>query len=165
MASTQHKLDRIRPPRVQITYDVEIGGAIQAYELPFVMEILADLAGTPAVPLPALKDRKFIDIDRDNINDVMASLNVQLPLRVTNVFGGDAPDLNILLSFRSMDDFNPSNIVTQVKVLSDLYNKRTALTDLLSKLDGNDALDAELRNIIENPEVLTQLRKELNSNK
>jgi len=153
MASTQHKLDRIRPPRVQITYDVEIGGALQAYELPFVMGVLADLAGTPSVPLPPLKERKFIDIDQDNINDVMASLNVQLPLRVNNVLGGNAPDLNVLLSFRSMDDFNPDNIVGQVQPLADLYNRRVALTDLLSKLDGNDALDAELMNIINNPDV------------
>ena len=165
MASTQHKLDRIRPPRVQITYDVEIGGALQAYELPFVMGILADLAGTPSAPLPALKERKFIDIDRDNVNDVMASLNVQLPVRAKNVLGGSAPDLNVLLSFRSMDDFNPSNIVGQVKPLSDLYNRRIALTDLLSKLDGNDALDAELRNIIDNPDVLAQLQKELGKSK
>ena len=161
MASSQHKLDRIRPPRVQITYDVETGGALLAYELPFVMGILADLAGTPSTPLPALKDRKFIDIDRDNINDVMASLNAQLPLRVPNVLCGSAPDLNILLSFTSMDDFNPVNIVGQVGPLTDLYNKRIALTDLLSKLDGNDALDAELRNIVDNPDVLAQLQKEL----
>lgn len=165
MASTQHKLDRIRPPRVQITYDVETGGAIQAYELPFVMGILADLAGTPSVPLPPLKERKFIDIDRDNVNDVMASLNVQLPLRVKNVLGGEAPDLNIILSFRSMDDFLPINIVSQVGALSDLYQKRIALTDLLSKLDGNDALDTELRNIIENPEDLSQLQKATAVNK
>src|SRR3989338_7731443 len=131
MASWQHKLDRIRPPRVQITYDVETGGALQAYELPFVMGILADLAGTPSTPLPPLKKRKFIDIDRDNINDVMASLNVQLPLRANNVLGGSAPDLNVLLSFRSMDDFSHDNIVGQVKPLSDLYNRRIALTDLL----------------------------------
>lgn len=161
MASTQHKLDRIRPPRVQITYDVEIGGALKAYELSFVMGILADLAGTPATPLPPLKDRNFIEIDRDNFNDVMASLNAQLPLRVKNVMGGNAPDLNVLLSFRSMDDFNPSNIVGQIGALGDVYKKRVALTDLLSKLDGNDALDAELRNIIEDPETLDQLQKEL----
>ncbi|MBS0271133.1 MAG: type VI secretion system contractile sheath small subunit [Proteobacteria bacterium] len=165
MASTQHKLDRIRPPRVQITYDVEIGGALQAYELPFVMGILADLAGTPSTPLPPLKERKFIDIDRDNINDVMASLNAQLPLRVPNVLGGSAPDLNVLLSFNSMDDFNPVNIVGQVPSLTALYNKRVALTDLLSKLDGNDALDAELRNIVDNPDVLAQLQKELGLSK
>lgn len=165
MASTQHKLDRIRPPRVQITYDVEIGGSLRAYELPFVMGIIADLAGTPSTPLPSLKERKFIDIDRDNINDVMASLNVQLPLRSKNVLGGSAPDLNVLLSFRSMDDFSPDNIVGQIKPLSDLYKRRIALTDLLSKLDGNDALDSELRNIIDNPDVLTQLQKELGASK
>ena len=164
-ASAQHKLDRIRPPRVQITYDVEIGGAIQEYELPFVMGILADLAGLPATPLPPLKERKFIDIDRDNINDVMASLNAQLPVRVKNVLGGDAPDLNILLTFRSMDDFGPLNIVEQVGPLTDLYKKRRALADLLSKLDGNDALDAELRNLIDNPDALAQLQKEIKTKK
>ncbi|OJW53362.1 MAG: type VI secretion system-associated protein [Alphaproteobacteria bacterium 41-28] len=163
--SMQHKLDRVRPPRVQITYDVEIGGAIQEYELPFVMGILADLAGHPATPLPPLKDRKFIDIDRDNINDVMASLNAQLPVRVKNVLGGDAPDLNILLQFKSMDDFSPLNIVNQVGPLSDLYKKRVALSDLVSKLDGNDPLDAELRNIVENPEILAQLKNDLKSDK
>lgn len=161
MANSQHKLDTIRPPRVQITYDVEIGNAIEAQELPFVMGILADLAGTPSVPLDLLKDRKFIGIDRDNINDVMASLNAQLPLRVPNVLGGSAPDLNILLSFNSLDDLTPTNIVAQVEPLNDIYNRREALTDLLSKLDGNDALDAELRNIIDNPDVLSQLQKAL----
>lgn len=165
MASEQHKLDRIRPPRVQITYDVEVGGATQAYELPFVMGILADLAGVPSTPLPALKDRKFIDIDRDNFNDVLASLNAQLPIRAKNVLGESAPDLNVLLSFKSMDDFSPTNIVAQVEPLNDLYQKRVALTDILSKLDGNDALDAELRNIVDNPDVLAQLQKELGSSK
>jgi type VI secretion system protein ImpB len=171
MASAQHLLDKVRPPRVQITYDVETGGAIQAYELPFVMGILADLAGVPSTPLPPLKQRKFIDIDRDNINDVMASLNAQLPVRVPNVLGASAPalkgapDLNVLLTFQSMDDFNPLNIVMQVPELSEIYQKRVLLSDLLSKLDGNDALDAELRNIVDNPDVLAQLQKELGSGK
>ena len=165
MTSMQHKLDRVRPPRVQITYDVEIGGALMAYELSFVMGILADLAGHPATPLPPLKDRKFIDIDRDNFNDVMASLNAQLPLRVKNVLGGSAPDHNLLLSFKSMDDFNPGNIIGQVDSLGEVYKKRVALTDLLSKLDGNDALDDELRNIVEDPATLSQLQKEIEQNK
>lgn len=165
MASSQHKLDRIRPPRVQITYDVEIGDAIEAYELPFVLGVLADLAGTPATPLPGLKDRKFIDIDRDNINDVMASLNPQLPLRIQNVLGGTSPDLNVLLTFKSLDDLNPTNIVAQVEQLNDIYVRRGALTDLLSKLDGNDALDQELQKIISDPDTLSQLQKELGTNK
>lgn len=161
MASTQHLLDKVRPPRVQITYDVEIGNAIEEVQLPFVMGILADLAGTPATPLPPLKKRKIIEIDRDNINDVMASLNAQLPLRVLNMLGGSAPDLNILLSFKSLDDLNPENIVAQVEPLNDIYTRRQVLTDLLSKLEGNDALDAELRNIVSNPDVLNQLQKAL----
>ena len=165
MASTQHKLDRIRPPRVQITYDVQTGGASQRYELPYVLGILADLAGTPSTPLLPLKERKFIEIDRDNFNDVMASLNAQLPLRVKNVLGGSLPDHNVLLSFKSIDDLNPINIVAQVGPLADLYQKRVELTDLLSKLDGNDALDTELQNIIKNPDVLAQLQKELGSSK
>lgn len=165
MASTQHLLDKVRPPRVQITYDVETGGAAQAYELPFVMGILADLAGVPSTPLPPLKQRNFVDIDRDNFNDVMASLNAQLPIRATNVLGGSAPDLNVLLSFQSMDDFDPVNIVMQVPELATIYQKRVSLSDLLSKLDGNDALDAELRNIVDNPDVLAGLQKELGSGK
>ena len=98
MASSQHLLDKVRPPRVQITYDIEVGNAIQKTELPFVIGVLADLAGTPAVPLPPLKDRKFIDIDRDNINEVMASLRSQLPIRVKNVLGEKEAFLDILLS-------------------------------------------------------------------
>ncbi|MBP9692305.1 MAG: type VI secretion system contractile sheath small subunit [Alphaproteobacteria bacterium] len=161
MASTQHKLDRIRPPRVQITYDVEIGNAFETKELSFVMGILADLAGVPAEPLPSLKDRKFIEIDRDNLDDVMASLNAQLPLRVSNLLGGGGSDLNVLLSFKSIDDLGPESIVNQVGPLNAIYQKRVNLTDMVSKLDGNDALDTELRNIVENPDVLSQLQKEL----
>lgn len=163
MANSQHLLDKVRPPRVQITYDVEVGNAIEKKELPFVMGILADLAGMPAEPLPDLKDRKFIEIDRDNIDDVMASLKAQLPLRVKNLLGGKAPFLDILLSFNSLEDLNPENIVTQVAPLNDLYTRRALLSDLLSKLDGNDALDVELRNIIDNPDVLQQLQKALGS--
>lgn len=163
MASSQHLLDKVRPPRVQITYDVEIGNAIQKTELPFVMGVLADLAGTPATPLPSLKDRKFIEIDRDNINDVMASLTPQLPVRVQNVLGGKAPFLDILLSFNSLQDLNPLSIVKQVPLLNDLYTRRGLLSDLLSKLDGNDALDTQLRSIVDNPDILSQLQKSLKS--
>ena len=165
MTSMQHKLDRVRRPRVQITYDVEIGNAIEVIDLPFVMGVLADLAGTPATPLAPLKDRKFIDVDRDNINDVMSSLDAQLPLRVKNMLGGGAPDLNLLLSFKTLDDLNPTQIIRQVPSLFALYTRRGALSDLLSRLDGNDALDTELRNIIDNPDVLKGLQKEFATSK
>lgn len=159
--STQHKLDRVRPPRVQITYDVEIGNAIEQKELPFVVGVLADLAGGSTNDLTPLKDRKFIDIDRDNIDQVMASLGAQLPLRVSNVLEKEPTDLNVSLSFSSLEDLNPMSIVQQVPALKDLYTKRVALSDMLSKLDGNDALEAELRAIIEDPKVLAQLQTEL----
>lgn len=161
--STQHILDRVRPPRVQITYDVEIGNAIEVKELPYVVGILADLAGKPAVPLTPLKQRKFVEIDVDNFNDVFESLNATLPLQVKNTMGGDLPEHNILLSMKSMDDFNPLNIVQQVDFMNEVYEKRTALSDILSKLDGNDALDALFRSVIADPAKLAQLQKELGS--
>lgn len=157
----QHKLDRIRHPRVQITYDVEIGNAIEVIDLPFVIGVLADLAGKPETPLPPLRDRKFIEIDRDNINDVMASLKAQLPLRVKNRLDGEGTDLNIRLSFKTLDDLNPTHILRQVPSLLDLYTKRENLSDLLSRLDGNDALDEELRKLVDQPDVLKQIQKEL----
>src|SRR5436309_8496079 len=104
--STQHKLDRVRPPRVQITYDVEIGDAIQMKELPFVAGILADLSGKPAEALPTLKDRKFVEIDRDNFNDVLAAAAPRLALRVPNRLAKDDSMLNVELQFKSMDDFD-----------------------------------------------------------
>ena len=161
MASIQQKIGRVRPPRVQITYDVQVGNAVIKKELPFVVGVLADLAGVPLNPLPKLKDRKFVEIDRDNFNSVMTSYGVRLPVRVTNVLGGSAPDLNIELFFNSMSDFDPGTIVQKVPQMNSLYQSRVALSDLLAKLDGNDALDAQLRNLIDNSDQLAQVQKEL----
>lgn len=104
--STQHKLDRIRPPRVQITYDVEIGGAIEKKELPLVIGVLADLSGKPDAPLPKLKERGFVEIDRDNFNDVLASIAPRVAFAVENKLAKDGSYLNTELRFRSMDDFS-----------------------------------------------------------
>src|SRR5580698_8131383 len=101
--STQHKLDRVRPPRVQITYDVEIGGAIQKKELPLVVGILADLAGATQQPL-SIKDRKFVEIDRDNFNEVMQSLAPSLSFSVDNLMDKEASSLPVALTFESIDD-------------------------------------------------------------
>ncbi len=150
--STQKKLSRIRPPRVQITYDVEIGDAIQMKELPFVAGILADLSGKPEEPLPKLKDRKFVEIDRDNFNDVLASCAPRLAVRVDNRLAKDDTQLSVELKFRHLDDFNPANLVKQVEPLRKLYETRQRLMDLLAKLDGNDKLDALLQEIVDNPE-------------
>lgn len=162
--STQHKLSRIRPPRVQITYDVETGGAIEMKELPFVAGILADLAGKPDKPLPGLKQRKFIDIDRDNFNDVLASIEprlaFQVPNRLEETAEGEEPSkLNVELRFRHMDDFHPASLVEQVEPLRKLYEARQRLTDLLAKLDGNDDLDALLQDVAANTEKQEELKK------
>ena len=165
--STQHKLDRIRPPRVQITYDVEIGDAIEMKELPFVMGIMADLSGDrdPDVDMKPLKERKFVEIDRDNFNDIMADISPRIAMRVPNKLGGgeDAEDsqLNVLLNCRHMEDFEPVNIIKQVEPMRKLYEARTRLNDLLGKLDGNDNLDALLKNVLENTEVRDELKKNL----
>ncbi len=162
--STQHKLSRIRPPRVQITYDVETGGAIEMKELPLVVGIMADLAGKPDEPLPALKQRKFVEIDRDNFNDVLASLGprlaFQVPNRLEETEDGEEPSkLNVELRFGHMDDFHPANVVEQVEPLRKLYEARQRLTDLLAKLDGNDDLDALLQDVAANTEKQEELKK------
>lgn len=156
--STQHKLSRIRPPRVQITYDVETGGAIQMKELPFVAGILADLSGRPAEPLPKVKDRKFIEIDRDNFNDVMASSAPRLTLRVDNKLQNDGSKVNVELNFSNMDDFNPLSIVKQVEPMRKLLEARQRLTDLMQKLDGNDKLDLLLQDVLANTDSLSKLK-------
>jgi len=156
--SIQKKLDRIRPPRVQITYDVEIGDAIQMKELPFVGGILADLSGTPEEPLPKVKDRKFVEIDRDNFNDVMASVKPRLAIRTENKLTNDGSKMNMVLNFSCIDDFNPVNIVQQVKPLRKLYEARQRLTDLLTKLDGNDDLDFLLQDVVKNTDQLQELK-------
>lgn len=166
--STQHKLSRVRPPRVQITYDVETGDAIEMKELPFVMGIMADLSGDrdPDRAMKPLKDRKFVEIDRDNFNDILADIQPRIAMRVDNKLGGgeEAEDsqLNVLLNCKSMEDFDPVNIINQVEPMRKLYEARTRLNDLLGKLDGNDNLDALLSNVLENTEVRDELKKNLN---
>lgn len=159
--SIQHKLDRVRPPRVQITYDVEIGNAIVMKELPFVMGILADLSGAPAEALPKLKERKFVEIDRDNFEHIMQSIKPRLAVRVANKLGGEGEHLSAELFFTSMDDFTPLNIVKQVPAMETLYESRVRLKDLLSKLDGNDALDSMLVELLNNADKRAALAKEL----
>jgi type VI secretion system protein ImpB len=158
--STQHKLDRVRPPRVQITYDVEVGAAIKQVELPFVVGIMSDLAGKQSDTLPRLKDRKFVDLDKDNFNQVLGAIRPRLTMRVDSKLPGQENEkLNVELNFSSLDDFNPAAIVTQVEPLRKLFEARQRLVDLTAKLDGNDALDALLQEIVENTEGLNELKK------
>lgn len=156
--STQHKLDRVRPPRVQITYDVEVGDATQKKELPFIVGVLADLAGQPAAALPKVKDRKFVEIDRDNFNDVLASIGPRAAFRVDNKLASDGSKINVELKFSHIDDFNPTNVVKQIEPLRKLLEARQRLTDLLGKLDGNDKLDELLQEVVSNSDGLKELK-------
>jgi len=163
--SLQHKLDRVRAPRVQITYDVEIGDAIEMKEIPFVMAVLADLSGKPEEPLPKLKDRKFIEIDRDNFNNVLEGMKPRVAFKVDNKLSGDDTKLAVELRFKSMDDFHPENVANQVVPLRKLVEARQKLSGLLGKLDGNDKLDELLQEVIANTDSLQKLSEETGVNK
>ena len=157
--STQKKLSRIRPPRVQITYDLETGGAIEMKELPLVVGILADLAGQPENPMPPVKARKFVDIDRDNFNEVLASIGPRLSFTAANRLREDGGSLPVELRFRKLDDFRPESVVQQVEPLRKLFLARQRLNDLLAKLDGNDDLDALLQDVASNTESQQTLKQ------
>jgi type VI secretion system protein ImpB len=157
--SYKHQLDRVRPPRVQITYDVEIGGAILKKELPLVVGVLADLSGNPEQPLPKLRDRKFVEIDRDNFDAVLKACAPRLTLRVPDRLGKDAnAKVNVELKFSEIEDFTPLNVLAQIDPLKKLFAARQRLTDLLGKLDGNDALDTLLQQVVANTDELKQLQ-------
>jgi type VI secretion system protein ImpB len=146
--SIQHKIDRIRPPRVQITYDVETGGAIEMKELPFVVGVLGDFVGNPEEALPAMKNRKFVEIDRDNFDQVMAGMKPRLSFAAENKLQDDGSKVAVELNFNKIDDFEPDSIVQQVDPLRKLVEARKKLSDLLSKMDGNDKLENILNEVI-----------------
>lgn len=156
--SIQHKLDRVRPPRVQITYDVEIGGAIEKKELPLIVGIMADLAGQPVSPPEKLRYRRFVEIDRDNFDEVLASIAPRLTLQVDNRLANDGSKFNVELNFNKFEDFSPLEIIEQVKPLQRLFTARQRLRDLLTKLDGNDDLDALLQQVVNDNAELQALR-------
>ena len=158
--STQHKLDRVRRPRVHLTYDVEIGGATQLKELPFVVGVLADLSGKPAEPLPRLRDRKFVEIDRDNFNKVLAGTKPRLAFQVENTLQKDGSKVNVELKFNHIRDFEPEQVVRQIEPLRQLLAARERLADLLSKMDGNDKLEQVLQDVISSTEALKKLSRE-----
>ncbi len=158
--SLQHTLDRVRSPRVQITYDVEIGDAIEKKEIPFVVGVLGDFSGKPDEPLPKMKDRKFVEIDRDNFNKVLEGMKPRVAFRVDNKLANDGSQLAVDLRFKSMDDFHPENVAEQITPLKKLVEARKRLSDLLTKLDGNDKLDELLQDVISNTDSLKKLGDE-----
>jgi type VI secretion system protein ImpB len=161
--STQHKLDRVRPPRVHVTYDVEVGDAIELKELPFVMGVLGDFTGQPAEPLPRLRDRKFVEVNPDNFDSVLEGMKPHLAFTVENKLSEDpnAPQLKVDLNFKSMDDFAPDNVARQVKPLKELMDLRTKLSDLRGSLQGNDKLEELLLDAVGDKDKLDKLKKEM----
>jgi type VI secretion system protein ImpB len=158
--SIQTKLGRVRPPRVHITYDVEIGDAIQLKEIPFVVGVLADLSGKPEEPLPALKDRKFVEIDRDNFDAVLKGMKPRATYRVDNKLANDDTKLGVELRFNSIDDFGPEQVVNQVEPLRKLAEARKKLSDLMAKMDGNDRLVQLMDEVIKSTDALQKINKE-----
>src|SRR5882672_198572 len=159
--SLQHKLDRVRRPRVQITYDVETGGAMEKVELPFVVGVVADLSGQPKQSLGVLKNRKFVNIDRDNFNDVLKKATPRLAMKVQNRLTDEDTKLAVELNFKSMDDFEPARVAEQVAPLKELMDMRKRLGELMSKMEGNDKLEQLLGDVIGNTEKAMALAKEL----
>jgi len=164
--STQHKLDRVRRPRVQISYDVETGGAMQKVELPFVVGVMADLSGYPKDPLKPLKDRKAVSVDRDNFNDVLGKAGPRVAMRVPNKLTDEENKLlPVELNFKSMDDFEPAQVASQIPALKELLDMRHRLTQLLSKMEGNDELEQLLTDVLSNTDKAEALTKAMESSK
>src|SRR5918999_2675221 len=159
--SIHEKLKRVRKPRVHIKYEVETEGAAVEKELPFVVGVLGDFSGDPTEPLRPLADRKFIQIDRDNFNDVMARMTPGLNLRVENTLKGDGSEMAVSLKFRSLADFEPESVVKQVEPLRKLQETRDQLRDLMTKVDRSEDLEAVLERVLQNSEELAQLSSAL----
>lgn len=162
--SLQKKLNRVRKPRVHITYDVETNGAQVRKELPFVVGVMGDYSGDNTANRKALRDRKFVQIDRDNFNEIMSKIAPTLDLKVDDALSGEADkQLALSLAFNSMEDFEPENIVRQIEPLRKLMEARNKLRDLMSKADRSEELESLLEQVLQNTESMDSLSKELGS--
>ena len=155
--SIQKKLSRVRKPRVHITYDVEVGDAIEEKELPYVVGVLADLSGQPKEALPGVKARKFVEIDRDNFNQAMAGMKPRLTFRVPNRLANDDSQIGVELEFQHMDDFGPEAVAQQVEPIRKLVEARARLNELALKINGSDKLEALLQDVVQNTDALKQI--------
>lgn len=155
----------VRKPRVHITYDVETEGAEVQRELPFVMGVMGDFSGDPTAPLRPLNDRKFVQIDRDNFNDVMATMNPGLKLRVDNTLSEEGGEMAVDLKFKSIDDFEPAKVAEQVPALKALLETRAKLRDLMSKVDRSEELETLLEQVLKSEFDMKSLSSQLGLNK
>ena len=163
--SIQKRLQRIRPPRVQLTYDVEIGDSIEQKEVPFALGVLGDFSANSEKPQPRLKDKKFINVDMENIDEVMAGIEPRAFYRVPNKLTEKGGEFAVDLKFKSIDDFRPEAVVLQIEPLRKLLEVRTKLADLRNKLAGNETLEDILAAVLTNTEQLELLGKETGAGK
>ena len=161
MASVHDKLKKVRKPRVHITYDVETEGAQEVKELPFVVGVLGDFSGDSAVAKRGMKDRKFVDLKKDKFDQVMARIEPAVKLKVDNTVEKNGKEFEVNLKFRSMEDFEPEQIVQQVEPLRKLMETRNALRDLMAKADGSEQLEGLLEKILQDNGSLAELQQQL----
>jgi len=157
--SVQKRLQKVRAPRVQMTYDVEIGDAIENKELPFVVGVLGDFGSDPDAARKRLKDRNFVNVDTDNFDEVLGGVAPTTSFRVPNQLTDEGGEFAVRLQFREMADFRPEAVVQQVAPLKGLLDARAKLADLRNKLAGNDRLEDILNDVLTNTEKLDSLRK------
>ena len=160
-ASVHDKLNRVRKPRVHITYEVETEGAAIERELPFVVGVMGDFSGDPTTPLRPMTERKFIQIDRDNFNDVMARMTPGVKMKVDNKLADDGSQMAVELKFNSLDDFDPAKVAEQVPALKALMETRNKLRDLMSKVDRSEELENLLEQVLKNESELKALSGQL----
>lgn len=151
--SSQKFIARNRAPRVQIEYDVELYGAEKKVQLPFVMGVMADLSGKPAQPLPPVADRKFLSIDVDNFNERLKAMKPRVAFQVPNTLTGEG-NINVDITFESMDDFTPAAIARKVDALNKLLEARTQLSNLISYMDGKSGAEELLAKVLQDPALL-----------
>jgi type VI secretion system protein ImpB len=155
--SVHQKLDRVRKPRVHITYKVQVGGALEDRQLPFVVGVLADLSGQPSEPLPRLKERSFVHIDRDNFDEVLAGMKPRLTMNVPNRLTPEGGPMGVELEFRKLEDFSPEGVAQQIEPLRQLVAARQKLHELSLKVNASERLDDLLQQVLENTDTLRAL--------
>ena len=161
MESTQMKLSRVRKPRVHIVYEVETEGAVVQKELPFVVGVLGDFSGNAGAEKKSLRERKFIQIDRDNFDEVMSNFKPGLTFNVENVIQNAGSNMSIELHFEKLSDFEPANVIAQIKPLKDLLDIRNKIRDLSTKTDRSEDLERILEDLLQNNDQLKSITSEL----
>jgi type VI secretion system protein ImpB len=157
--SVQKRLQKVRAPRVQMTYEVEIGDAKEQKELPFVVGVMGDFGSDPDAARKRLKDRNFVNVDVDNFDEVLGGVAPVAQFRVQNHLTDESGEFAVRLQFNEMADFRPESVVQQVAPLKGLLDARSKLADLRNKLAGNDKLEDILNDVLTNTEKLDSLRK------